>query len=77
MSAAMLRAITVAVAAPATSIRGIGPHPKIKIGSRQRLSNTVKNCTFNGVTVSPNPWRSACITKKKNIRGIPEKMIRM
>ncbi len=52
-------AITVAMAAPVVSRRGMGPRPKMKSGSRIMFRIRPTALMRNGVVLSPEPFKMA------------------
>ena len=77
MIAARLCVPTVAMAAPMTPDAGIGPQPKMKIGSSAALRITVPSTMNTGSLASPTPRITDWNMKKKKLNTRPTNDTRM
>ena len=55
---------SVAIAAPATPMAGIGPQPKMKSGSKAKLRMTVRSTISIGTCTTPMPAHQRLVDKK-------------
>ena len=65
------RAISDAIAAPSSPMAGIGPKPKIKIGSRMTLSTDARTMSVPGSRVSPVARMLDMPTMPTTTKGTP------
>ena len=71
------RAMTVAHAAPLSSIRGMPNQPKIRIGSRARLVTMAATMIIAGKRVSPPALMEALATIGTTSKAMPPYQISM
>jgi hypothetical protein len=72
----MLRPVKVASAAPVTPIRGKGPHPKIRQGSRTRLMMLETQRRRMAMAASPAPRKMALFRKSSRMAPLPPRAMR-
>jgi hypothetical protein len=63
--------MVVAIAAPSTPIAGMGPQPKIRIGSSTMFSALATHSTRIAAAASPAPRKIALMTNSSRITTLP------